>query len=195
MGIRTKNRLLRQAVENVEANLEPKNRQNYDRLVTAGMQAAVDKDGGGILAGIVKYKDPVQAAAVGAVQLVFMLRGHATGKVPEQAMIPAAYTLMMQALAFIEDAKLAKIGPDEITWATRVWMNTVFTRFGIPPAALERQKKAAEGIINNPARLERLHLLTGYTVDPRAPRPMEEPAAPPPKMNRRARRAAARGRG
>lgn len=190
--INTGNKLLRQASEAIEAKLTPENRGNYDKIVVAGMQAAIAKGLNGMMAGIVKYKDPIQACALGAVNLVLLLRGHAVGHMPEQAMVPASYTLMLQALSFCEEAKIVKIGVPELDRATRLWTNTIFSRMRISPANLSQMATMANGIMNDPGKMQMIHLHTGYARDPRAPQPMEEMAPVAAPMNRRARRAAAR---
>lgn len=190
--INTGSRLLRQASESIEAKLTPETKDAYNRIVVAGMQAAIARGLDGMMAGITKYKDPIQACALGAVNLVFLLRGHAIGRMPEQAMVPASYTLMLQALSFVEEAKIAKIGPDELDRATRLWTNTVFSRMGVTPKKLSMAADRTSAIMNDPAKMAKLHLQTGYTRDPMAPQPMEAMAEAPPPKNRRERRAAAR---
>jgi hypothetical protein len=101
-------------------------------------------------------------------------------------MVPASYTLMLQALAFIEEAGIATIDVEALTKATKTWTNTVFDRFRISPAMLNQAREQVQGIMNDPIKMDMLNLATGYTKDPRAPQPLEQVEPPP--MNRRERR-------
>lgn len=199
MSINTTNKLLRQAAEGIEAQLAPEVRNAYERLVTGGMQIALNRGLDGMMAGIDKRGDPIRDAAQGAVNLVFLMRMQAKGAVPEQAMVPASYTLMLQALTFIEEAKIATIDVKALTKATKTWTNTVFDRFRISPAMLNQAREQVQGIMADPTKMAMLDLATGYTKDPRAPQPLEPVVAARPPMNRqdrrRERRAAARGAG
>lgn len=195
MSINTKNKLIRDAAEGLEASIAPQFKEAYDRIVVGGMQAAVNGGLKGMMAGLEKRGDPIRDAAQGAVNLVFMLRLNAAGRMPEQAMVPASYTLMLQALTFIEEAKIATIDQAALTKATKVWTNTVFDRFRISPSQFNRAGEQVKGILNDPGKMEMLNLQTGFLKDPRAVQPTETLAAAPP-MNRRQRRAArAAGRG
>lgn len=192
------NKLLQSAIDGVEAQLTPENRANYDKIVTAGLQAALHRGIDGMMAGIKKYPDPVQAAAVGSVNLVLLLAAHTQGgPMPKEALVPASYTLMCQALAFIEEAKMATIDEATLVKATKLWTNTIFSRFKITPQKLQALADGVQDVVNNPGKVEMLNRHTGYAKDPRASTPMQDntpaPAAPP--MNRRQRRRAARAAG
>lgn len=189
-----KNKLLQDATAGVSGQIAPEFRQAYDKIVDAGMQVAMNKGLQGMLGGIEKRGDPIRDAAQGAVNLVFMLRMKATGQMPEQAMVPASYTLMLQALAFIEEAGIATIGEAELTRATHVWTNTIFARANISPAMLRQGAQQVSGLLNDPNKVEMLNLATGYSRDPRAPQPLGRPMETPPPMNRRDRRRARRAR-
>ncbi len=189
-----KNQLLQNASATIEAQIAPEFRQAFDKIVDAGMRVAMNRGLDGMLGGIEKRGDPIRDAAQGAVNLVFLLRMQATGYMPEQAMVPASYVLMVQALAFIEEAQIATIGTEELTRATRVWTNTIFSRAKISPAMLQQGAQHVKGIMDDPAKMEMLNLATGYTKDPRAPQPLDMPTESPPPMNRRERRRARRAR-
>jgi hypothetical protein len=193
--ITSKNKLLTGSAAQIEAQIAPEFRDAYDKIVVSGMKVALNKGLEGMLGGLEKRGDPIRDAAQGAVNLVFMLRMQATGVMPEQAMVPASYVLMLQALAFIEEAGISKIGTEQLTKATHTWTNTIFARSKISPQMLERSASEVRGIMSDPTKMEQLNLVTGYVRDPRAGTPMEMPVAQPPRMNRRQRRAAKRAGG
>src|SRR5579863_6756981 len=68
------NPLLAAAEQKLEAGLSPDNRENYMKVVVAGMAGALAKGPDGILAKLLKNPDPIKAAAQGAVALVLILR-------------------------------------------------------------------------------------------------------------------------
>lgn len=193
--ITSKNKLLTGSAAQIEAQIAPEFRDAYDKIVVSGMRVALNKGLEGMLGGLEKRGDPIRDAAQGAVNLVFMLRMQATGRMPEQAMVPASYTLMLQALAFIEEAGIATIGTEQLNKASHVWTNTIYARSRISPKMYERMASEVYTIMSDPTKMEQLNLVTGYVRDPRAGTPMEMPVAQPPRMNRRQRRAAKRAGG
>lgn len=194
--ITTKNRLLAQSSKAIEEGLDPSTKSAFDKIVEAGMKVALNSGLQGMLGGLEKRGDPVRDAAQGAVNLVLLLRMRATGRMPEQAMVPASYVLMLQALAFIEEAGIAEIDEETLTRATKVWTNTVFARSKISPAMLKQGAERVSSILNDPVKVEQLNLATGYSRDPRTPSHMEmpqaRPAARPTKLTRSQRRRARR---
>lgn len=190
------NKLLQAAITAREALIAPQYKDAYNRIVAAGMKAALHRGVDGMMAGIQKYPNPIQACAIGSVTLTLMLQAHATGHMPPEAIVPASYTLMCQALAFCEEAGLVKIDEPTLAHATSLWANNVFAKMRIPPARLDSLRSQALGVMNDPGKMEIINRHTGYARDPNASTPMEAPAVTAP-MNRqerrRARRAAARG--
>lgn len=188
-------------IAGLEGQMDPAIREDYDKIVAAGMQWGMDKGLDGLLASLQQSQDPVRDSAVGAVNAVFKyLSAVSRGTLPPVAGVWASQTLMLLALDFAQRAGFAQIGPKEIDRAFRLWSNGIFTAFSITPEMLNKGKERTNEILANPAKMEQLQLAIGARKDPRASMPLdmpamvEEPAAPP--MNRRARRAAARaGRG
>lgn len=151
-----KNPLLREAEQGVEKSLTPENRENYLKILVAGMRAGLAGGPNGILAGLKREQDPIQAVANGAVNLVLYLRRLARGTMPEDAMIPAAHGLMLQALDFVDSAGIAKIGKEELGRATQILVNNLFRGFGISPEQLDQFAEQAYGVMQNPEQMAQL---------------------------------------
>ena len=129
MSLLLNNRVLQAAEEKVESNLLPANHTDYMRVVVAGMKVAMAKGPDSILASLHKSTDPVSDCAKGAVNLAFMLRKHSRNTMPMKALVPAAMTLMIHALDFVDKSGIAKIGTPELVRATHVFTNMVFPQF------------------------------------------------------------------
>lgn len=168
-----KNPLLREAEVEVERSVGTgRNRENYLKVVVAGMRAAI----GGtkpMLANLAGRPDPVRDCAVGAVNLVLYLRSIAKGTMPPEAMIPAATTLMLQALDFADQAGIQKIGKPELARATHIFTNAILQGFGVTTKILDRAAGQVQGLTQNPEQLEALKRML-----PQAPAEEAAPAEP-----------------
>lgn len=167
------NKVLAAAEQKIEGNLLPDVRANYMKAVVAGMKVALKNGEAGILASLKKSKDPLNDCAVGAVNLVLMLREQSRGTMPEKAMVPASMTLMLQALEFADKAGIIKVGAEELNKATRIWANHIMKRSGVTPAMLARAGSKVEGIMNDPTSMEALARRAGTVKDPRASTPTD----------------------
>lgn len=172
------NPLLQQAEDKIESQLTPDNRQNYMKVVVAGMHAALDKGPNGILAQLRQSQDPISDAAKGAVSLVLILRKQAQGIMPLKAMVPAAMTLMLKALDFIDRSKIMPIGEPELVRATHIFTDTIFARFGISKAGLANAATKIHAITQDPQSMAAINLKAGITRHPDAatPTPLPGPA-------------------
>lgn len=147
------NPLLRQVEAKVETSVgKGQNREDWLKVVVAGMRAGLANGPQGILASMKGRPDPVRDCAVGAVNLVLYLRQISRGTMPVRAIIPAATTLMLQALDFADSAGIAKIGKQELARATHIFTNTMFQAFGITSQMLNRAASDVQGL--DPGKLE-----------------------------------------
>lgn len=169
------NPLLQQAEDKVESQLTPENRANYMKVVVAGMHVALDKGPNGLLAGLAKSDDPIADAARGAVSLVIILRKQAHGIMPLKAMVPAAMTLMLKALDFVDRSKIAPVGNPELVRATNIFTDFLFARFGITKAGLANAAQRVHAITQDPVAMQKINLKAGLLRDPAAPLPTPMP--------------------
>lgn len=148
------NPLLRQAELKIEASVgQGQARADYLKVVVAGMRAALAKGPDGILASVNKSPDPVRDAAMGAVNLVLYLRHISRGTMPPRTIIPAATTLMLQALDFIDHAGIEKVGQPELVRATHILTNRIFQAFGITMPMLNKAAGAVHGLTQDPKHM------------------------------------------
>lgn len=194
MSILINNKLLQAAEAKLEGSLTPENRTDYLKILVAAQRYVLHGGKDGLLASLKGQQDPIRDCARGAVNIVSRLHTLSQGTMPIRAMVPAGLVLMIQALDFVDRAKIQRIGKEELARATRLYINDITTALGVTPQMLQKMATMTQGVINDPAKMQEVKLRAGLIKDPRAGTPTlpEETMAPP--MNRRARRAAARGR-
>jgi hypothetical protein len=142
------------------------------------MHVALDKGPNGILASLRNSQDPVADAAKGAVSLCLILRKQAKGVMPLKAMVPAAMTLMLKALDFVDRSKMAPIGKPELVRATQIFTNTMFRAMGITRQGITNAAVKVHQIINDPDAMAKINLKAGLTRDPLAATPTPLPPGP-----------------
>jgi len=171
-----KNSILEAAEQKIESGLMPDNQVNYQKIVVAGMHAGMAKNGS-LLVSLHKSKDPVSDCANGAVKLCMILRRQSHGIMPLKAMVPAAMTLMLQALDFCDKSGIAKIGTPELVRATHIFTNTMFAAFKITPQMIHTAAGKIHGIMQDPAKMEMLKRRAGVVKAPGASEPTPMPPA------------------
>lgn len=172
---KSNNKLLQAAEAKIESNLVPENRVNYQKLVVAGLKVALAKGPEGYMAQLKNSKDPLSDAAVGAVNLVFMLNKQARGTAPIQAMVPAAATLMFHALDFVERTGMMKIGPQEIATASKKFADVVFKNMNLTPQMLQKAHENVVAVSKDPAHMEAMKRKAGLVRAPGASVPTDVP--------------------
>lgn len=177
------NPLLQATEQKVESNLTPETQANYQKIVVAGMAAALDRGPNSLLAQLQKSQDPIADAARGAVSLIIVLRKQAQGIMPLKAAVPAAMTLMLKALDFIDRAKIMPIGQPELVRATHIFTDTVFARFGITKAGLQNAATKIHAITQDPEQMQKIQMKAGTLRHPLAATPTPLPPGPPGMIN------------
>lgn len=193
MSILLNNKLLKAIETQIEANLTPENRTSYLKILVAGQKYVLHGGRDGLMASIKGREDPVRDCVRGAVNIVSLLRRLSRGTMPVQAMVPAAMTLMLQGLDFVDKAGIVAIGRDEVVRATRLFIDDICQAAGVTPQKLQQIAQATSGVMNDPGKVELLKREVGAVRAPNASMPLEADNDMP-RPNRRARRAAARGR-
>lgn len=189
MIVGLKNKLLRDIEQKLEAGLTPEAKQEYLRVVTAGLKLALHRGPEGILAGLRDRPDPVNDCALGAVNVVQLLRLKSQGTMPSRAMVPAAMMLMLQALDFAEQAGILTVDQAVLVRATKVFTNTIFGAFQITPDQIDKAAKMTGGVVENDTKLEAVRRRAGLVRDPRAGTPtLADAPAPRNRAERRRRK-------
>jgi hypothetical protein len=167
--------VLRAAEQKVESQLTPENRANYLKVVVAGLKVGLQGGPNSILASIRNSQDPVRDCALGAVNLALMLAKESRYTMPPQAMVPAAMTLMLHALDFVDRAGIAKVSVPELNRATHVFTNRLLAVFKVSPQVLTHLSHNVHGIMQDPASMEMLARRAGVVRSPLASTPTAVP--------------------
>lgn len=150
------NSILKAAEQKIEASLTPENRANYMKIVVGGMKVALQGGPKGILASLQHSKDPLGDSAKGAVNLCGIMAKQSRGTMPLMAMVPAATTLMLHALDFLDKIGIMKIGAPELVKATKMMAEAIFKNVGIDKKMLQTAAAKVHGITQDPAQLAKL---------------------------------------
>jgi hypothetical protein len=170
--------LLQQAEDKLESGLTPENRQDYLKIVVAGMHLALAKGPNGIMASLAKSPDPVAFAAKGAIGLVLIMRKEAKGVMPIKAMVPAAMTIMFKALDFLDRSKIVPVGQPELVRATHIFTDFMFARMGITKQGLANAATKVHQITQDPQAMQKIQMKAGFLVHPDAATPTPLPPGP-----------------
>ena len=170
--------LLQQTENQIESQLTPDNLPNYQKIVVAGQHAALNGGPNSILAQLAKSQDPIADAAKGAVSLIMIFRKQAQGVMPMKAAVPAAMTLMLKALDFVNRSRIAAVGQPELVRATRIFADTMFARAGISKAGLNNAATQVHALIQDPVAMAKINLKAGLTRHPMAATPTPLPPGP-----------------
>ena len=164
--------LLNRIEQQIESQLTPDNRQNYLKIVTAGMAAAMEGGPNSLMASLKQSQDPVAECAKGAVALVLILRKQAHGIMPERAMVPAAMTLMLKALGFAQRMKLIPpVDAATVERATHVFTDFLLARVGISKQQLAGMAQAVDRKLQDPDAVQQMRYKAGLDRHPMAPVP------------------------
>ncbi len=180
MSILLQNKLLATVEQRIESQLTPEVRDDYLRIVVAGMKTALAKGEAGILASLKNSQKPLEDCVLGSLGLVVMMYRQSRGTMPVKAMIPAAMTLLLQALDFADKANIVKVGQPELIQATKLFTDKLFQQLGISKEMLQSAATKINAITKDPASMERMHRASGVVRDPRAstPTPMPQEEVP-----------------
>ena len=179
MSILKNNRLLLAVEQKIEANLTPKAKEDYNKIVLAGMRLALKDRPNGMIAALERSADPIKSCAAGAVNLVALMSHQtASGRMPPNAMAPASMTLMLNALYFGEKAGVLKVDTEVINKATRIWTDEFFRSVKISPETLNKAAALSHKVMKDPAAMERIRRTVGAPPDDARP---NAPPAPQPK--------------
>lgn len=165
------NSILQAAEQKVESQLTPPNQADYMRIVVAGMNVLLDKGPNGILAALKQSKNPISDCAIGAINLCLLMRKQSRWTMPLRAMVPAAMTLMLQALDFADKSGIVKVGNPELVQATHIFTNQMFARLGISQQMIHTALSKVHGMTQDPGQMELINRAAGVVKDPRASTP------------------------
>ncbi len=148
------NPVLQQIESQIEANLQPEVKADYDKIVVAGGHIALAHNGA-MLTQLAKAPDPIVGAAKGAVGLMLIMRKDARGAMPMKAAVPA-----------------------ELVRGTHVFTDFLFARMGITKQGLANVAAKVHGLTQDPAAMQAIQMKAGLLKHPMAATPTPLPPGP-----------------
>jgi hypothetical protein len=156
-GLIAQNSLVKQVEAQIEQRLRAGVRESYMKIVIAGMKFALNGGEKSILAQLKGSENVVEDVVKGAIGLVGVLRRSAKGAMPVDAMIPAAMTLMLEALDYAERAGMLQIDKAVIDEATQLFIETLLPRLGMTPQKLGEMTSRVHQVMQDPEKMAKLH--------------------------------------
>lgn len=156
-GILAQNSLVKQVEAQIEQRLRAGVRESYQKIVIAGMKYAMNGGEKSILAQLKDSENVLEDVVQGAIGLVGVLRRSAKGAMPVDAMIPAAMTLMLEALDYAERAGMIEIDKATIDQATQLFVETLLPKLGLTPEKLEEMTSRVHQVMQDPEKMAKLH--------------------------------------
>jgi hypothetical protein len=170
-----KNPILAQAERQIEANMMPEVRDDYMKIVVAGMHLTLANGPNGFLARLRTMPDPIDACGKGAVALMLIMRKDSKGVMPMKAGIPAAYVLMLHGLDFVESSGIAKVAEPELVKATHQFTTVLFGNLKITPQMIQHATGRVHAIMQDPTSMAQIQMKAGVTQHPDAAKPTPVP--------------------
>lgn len=172
------NPLLQQIEAALESKLSGQLRQDYDKIVVAGLHIALANGPNSYLAKLHASQDPIGDCAKGSAQLVMIMSKQSKGQMPPGAMFPAAMTLCLHGLDFIGRTGEVQIAEPEVDRCTSMCANMFLHLNGITPKMLQTATQKIHGIMSDPTSMAKINLKSGVTRDPNAALPTPLPDEP-----------------
>lgn len=152
-GLLMENTLLKRVEVEIERNMPENVREDYMKIVVSGMRYAMNKGPDSILATLKNSKDPLGDAVKGAINIVGLLRRASKGTMPLNAMIPAAMTLLLQALDFADKTSILKVGQAEVDKATQMFMETILPLLKVTPERMRAMLDQVHSTMRDPTKM------------------------------------------
>lgn len=174
-GAQLSNPLLQQAEQQLETKLTPENAADVDKIIVAGLHIALAKGPDGFMGRLRNVPDPISACAQGAVSLVLILRKQSRGVMPMKAAVPAAMSLMLRGLDFVDRSKIVPIGEPELVRATHIFTDFLFAKLGVSKQALAGLAGKVHGFTQSPEAMQAINMKAGLLRHPMAATPTPLP--------------------
>lgn len=160
-GIIAQNSIVKQVETRIIAQLPDAIRKNVEKIVIAGLKYAMKDGAAGLLGHLKGSQDPVSDIVKGVIAIIGLLRKAARGAMPQNAMIPAAFILVMQGLDFAERAGILKVTNEEVKQATRLFADTLLPHLGVTPEKMGQMAQTATQIMNDPMKAGQMQAALG----------------------------------
>lgn len=134
----TKNPLLQQAMQDIEAKVSPDMLRTFKKIVLAGEKVMYSPQTHQMmLKQMQSNPNPAEAAGEGIAKLFAILLRESKGTLNMKAAIPAMTVLLCEALAFMEEAGKVQVTPEILSAATQEMGSSLMQVLGVTPEKLQ----------------------------------------------------------
>lgn len=147
---KTQNALLQKVEQQVSATVDPKFKQQFEKIIMAGMKVMYsDQTSGMMKKQLQKEGDPADKAGEGVAKLIGILFAESKQTMPMTAAIPAAQVLLCEGLGYMEEAGLVQVTNDVIADATKAMMGYILQIFGVSKEKIAEYMQAGMSAADN----------------------------------------------
>ena len=115
-----------------EIKMPPELQTAYERVVIAGMKLMFSKETHKLMLKELERKGPIaERLGKGIAGMMIILFNKSNKSIPPQVIIPAGTNLLMQAVQFMNAAKLEKINNKDVGDALDIFIRTILKTFGV----------------------------------------------------------------
>ena len=120
-------------------NVPPESQEAYERVVIAGMKVMYSKESHRMMLKELQKEGPIdQRLGKGIAGLMLLLVKESNGTIPPEVIIPAGVKLLMEAVDFMRNTKLANPTNGDIRNAMQIMIAIILEKFGVAPDKMEQ---------------------------------------------------------
>lgn len=126
-------------LEQMQALLEGKLGDAYERVVTAGMKMMYAPENAEMIQGLI-LNDEIPVAnklGEGIANLLIMMDNQGNGTIPKEILIPVGVTLMFEAADYLYEVGI-EVTEEDLGKGLEIMIEDVFVGYGIDPAQMEK---------------------------------------------------------
>lgn len=126
-------------LEQMQALLDGKLGEAYDRVTTAGMKMLYAPENAEMIQGLILNDEvPVpNKLGEGIANLLVMMDNQGNGTIPKEILVPVGVTLMFEAADYLFEVGI-DVTEEDLGAALELMINGVFVGYGIDPAKIEQ---------------------------------------------------------
>lgn len=157
-----KNTLLAQTDAAIAKSVKPADRNAFERISLAGMKVMFDKKmHQTLMQGLSESPDKINTVAEGIVGILSLLYKESRNTMPVTPMITAGMALLLQALAFMEDAGMLQVDAPALEQATQHYVETLLPKLGITPEKMQEIMAKGQAATDDPQAMAQFKQLMG----------------------------------
>ena len=152
-----KNPIIQKAAAAIDAKVQPKYQDAYNRIVIAGMKVMFSEQlAGELMQGLKASQQPVITAAEGVIGILGILYKESRKTMPLAPMVMAGMNLLLQALDAIDQTGIMKIDNNAIGIGTQHYIESLLPKLGITPDKLQAILGQVGQVASDPGKMAQI---------------------------------------